>query len=327
MKLNESPVESVSNMNILVIGGTGTLGTVLVPKLFSSFPTSRIRILSRDEHKQIKMDQSLQDPRIDYMIGDVRDAERVWLASRGCEMVFNLAAVKSVDKVEYDPDEAVKTNIIGSQNVVKAALRNGIPKAIFTSTDKAVEPVNVYGTTKLAAERIFVTSNSYSGLLGPRFSAVRYGNVLGSNGSVIPKWTQSVNKCEPLKITDPTMTRFWILIDKAADFVIQATKQMNRGEVFIPKMKSCSMIDLANAFDSTKEIQIIGKRPGEKMHEKLFGQDELDMVTQTKDLFIRWPLDPKFPIEKYGEKVTQEHTSFNAERFTQEELKAMLETL
>lgn len=312
--------------SILVIGATGTLGHSLVPKLFGAFGASRVRVMSRDEMKQIEMDRKLADPRIDYLIGDVRDAERVWLASRGCEMIFNLAAVKSVDKVEYDPDEAVKTNIIGSQNVVYAALRNGIEKCIFTSTDKAVEPVNVYGTTKLAAERIFVTSNSYSGLSGPRFSAVRYGNVLGSNGSVIPKWRQAIKEGKKIIITNPDMTRFWILIDKASDFVIHAAKVMNRGEVFIPKMKSCSMLDLAQAMGGN-EMEIVGRRPGEKLHEKLFGQDEIEMVTQTDDLFIRWPLAPKFPLEMYGKKVEVEHTSFNAERFTQDELKTMLGTL
>lgn len=320
-------------MNILVIGGTGTLGKSLVPKLFGAFGAKQVRVLSRGEHTQIEMEKKLNDPRVSFMIGDVRDEERVWLAARGCEMIFNLAAVKSVDKVEYDPDEAVKTNIIGAQNVVKAALRLGIDKAIFTSTDKAVEPVNVYGTTKLAAERIFVTSNSYSGASGPKFAAVRYGNVLGSNGSVIPKWRQAIQDGKKLRITDPNMTRFWILIDQASDFVINAAKKMNRGEVFIPKMKSCEMIHLANALtghDYTKggfEYDLIGKRPGEKLHEKLFGADELDMVTQEKDLFIRWPMDPKFQLEKYGEKVEKEHTSFNAERFTQEELKEMLCTL
>ncbi len=283
---------------ILVIGGSGTLGHSLVPKLFGAFGASRVRILSRCEHRQIQMDHKLQDSRIDYLIGDVRDEHRVWLAAKGCDMIFNLAAVKSVDKVEYDPDEAVKTNIIGSQNVVKAALHHGISKSIFTSTDKAVSPINVYGCTKLAAERIFVTSNAYSGPNGPRFSAVRYGNVLGSNGSVIPKWRQAIKDGQRIKLTDPEMTRFWLLIDQASDFVIKATKDMNRGEVFIPKMKSCSMLELAHAVKGgTFEFEIIGRRPGEKLHEKLFDQDEVEMVTHTDDYFIRWPLDPKFRLK------------------------------
>lgn len=313
-------------MNILVTGGSGTLGKVLVPKLFGAFGASRVRVLSRGEHTQIEMARTLADPRIDYLIGDVRDEERVWMASKGCSMIFHLAAVKSVDKVEYDPDEAVKTNILGTQNVIKAAIRHGIEKSIFTSTDKAVEPVNVYGATKLAAERLFVTSNAYSGVNGPAFSAVRYGNVFGSQGSVVPKWMECKERGLSPKMTDPEMTRFWILVNDAADFIINCAKVMNRGEVFIPKMKSCSMADLFQAF-GYDESELLGIRPGEKMHEKLFGKDEFGMMTQTQGLFIRWPLLPNYPIEKYGEKVTEELTSFNAQRFTQEELKGMINAL
>lgn len=317
------------NIIILVIGGTGYLGRALIPKLFGAFGASRVRILSRCEHRQIEAQAFFNDPRIDFCLGDVRDSERVWLAAKGCSMIFNLAAVKSVDKVEYDPEEAVKTNILGAQNVVHAALRHGVEKCIFTSTDKAVEPVNVYGTTKLAAERIFVTSNAYSGLNGPKFAAVRYGNVFGSAGSVIPKWLELIKRGEPLKITAPNMTRFWISVNDAADFVIMGAKEMFRGEVFIPKMKACQMSELLDAVCSVKgydaRAQRIGRRPGEKLHEKLFGHDEIEMMTQTKDYFIRWPLNPNFQCERYGDVVETELTSANAERFTMDELKRMVE--
>jgi UDP-N-acetylglucosamine 4,6-dehydratase len=158
---------------------------------------------------------------------------------------------------------------------------------------------------------------------GPQFAAVRYGNVMGSNGSVIPKWRKAIAAGEKVKLTDPTMTRFWILVDQAANFIIDSSKKMTRGEVFIPKMKSCTMLDLAKAMGAN-DYEVIGKRPGEKLHEKLFGADELDMVTQTENAFIRWPLAPKFPLSIYGKKVEEEHTSFNAQRFTQEELKELL---
>lgn len=314
--------------SILVTGGTGTLGHALIPKLFGAFQAKRVRVLSRGEHTQMAMAQKLQDDRIDYLIGDVRDEERVWKASKGCEMIFHLAAVKSVDKVEYDPDEAVKTNILGTQNVINAALKHGIPRSIFTSTDKAVEPVNVYGTTKLAAERIFVTSNAYSGANGPRFSAVRYGNVFGSQGSVIPKWQDLIAKGITPKVTSLEMTRFWILVEDAADFIINSAKAMDRGEVFIPKMKSASMKQLFEVMaDHNAVPEVIGRRPGEKLHEKLFGHDELEMMTQTKDSFIRWPLNPQFPINMHGMKVEHELTSFTAERFSNQELYTMLEAI
>lgn len=315
-------------MIVLVIGGTGTLGQVLVPKLFGSFGAKRVRILSRDEHKQIHMNDRLNEPRIDYFIGDVRDRDRVWLAAKGCEMIFNLAAIKSVDKAEYSPMEAIATNVTGTTNVVDACLKHQIPSAVYISTDKAVEPLNIYGASKLCAEKLFINSNAYSGENGPKFSCMRYGNVLGSNGSVIPKWVSAVARGLKPKLSDPEMTRFWISKESAANFVIDRAKSMTGAEIFIPKMKSCTMKDLYAAFcevvNYTGEVEIIGNRGGEKKFEALFGLQECDFVTQTQDRFVSWPTNPNYPIQIYGQPVTHQLTSHNAERFSKTELKEMI---
>lgn len=305
---------------VLVIGGTGTLGQVLVPKLLEQF--DRVRVMSRGEHAQMEMDERLSNPNIDYFIGDVRDRDRVWYAANGVDAVFNLAAIKSVDKAEYNPNEAIATNILGAQNVVDACIKRSISKAIFTSTDKAVEPLNIYGASKLCAEKLFIDSNAYSGKNGPRFSAVRYGNVLGSQGSVIQKWKKGNHK-----ITASSMTRFWITKDKAANFVLQSFNLMERGEIFIPKMKSSTMGELATAYDKNTSFEVIGLRPGEKLHEALWGYQETPQITDIQCAYVSWPVNPKFPIRKYGSPVLEHLTSENAPRFTETELQEMLCTL
>lgn len=298
----------------LVIGGTGTLGQVLVPILLQHY--DRVRILSRDEHKQISMQEKLNDDKLDFIIGDIRDVNRLYYAIKGVDIVFHLAAIKSVDKAEYNPNEAISINILGTQNVIDQCIKHDIPKAIFTSTDKAVEPLNIYGSSKMTAEKLWILSNAYVGEGRTRFSALRYGNVLGSHSSVIDKWKKG-----GCKLTDPTMTRFWLTIEQAADFVFQSSQRMNCGEVFIPKMKSSTMGDLVKVAKITPEI--IGIRVGEKMHEKLISENEVPYVTDCGDYYILWPFQPSYPIYKRGKAITGPLTSLNAERFSQQELEAL----
>lgn len=315
-------------MNILVTGGTGTLGQVLVPELLNHIDVDRIRVLSRDEHKQTVMQAKYPKLPIDYFVGDVRDRERMWYATRGVDVVFHLAAVKSVDKAEYNPNEAIATNITGTQNVVDACIRNNVKKAIITSTDKAVEPLNVYGATKLTAESVFVQSNSYSGVNGTVFGAVRYGNVLGSNGSVIQKWAHAVEVGDKPLMTDAGMTRFWISQIEAARFVIKSCLEMGRGEVRIPKMKACFMSELYDAFCSVNryagKYDVVGLRPGEKRDERLFGAEEVRLVTDCGDVWIKWPTKPCYPIQKMGEPVKKALSSRDALTLKKSELEEMI---
>lgn len=302
----------------LVIGGTGSLGKILVPKLLEEY--SQVRVLSRDEHKQIQMQSEIKSGNVDYFIGDIRDHNRLYYAIKGVDVVFHLAAIKSVDKAEYNPNEAVSINITGTQNIIDQCIKHDVPKAIFTSTDKAVEPLNIYGSSKMTAEKLWILSNAYVGHGRTKFSAVRYGNVIGSNSSVIDKWSKGENK-----LTNPDMTRFWITINEAAEFVLLASRSMHRGEVFIPKMKSSTMMDLANAYGITPTIT--GIRVGEKMHETLIGKHESSYATDVGGYYILWPTQPSYPILKRGSVLENEFTSLNANRFTQLELKEMLCTL
>lgn len=315
-------------MIVLVTGGTGTLGQVLVPMLFDMLNPTRVRVLSRGEHKQSEMEEHLRDLPIDYFVGDVRDKDRIWYATKGVDMVFHLAAVKSVDKAEYNPNEAIETNITGTQNVVDACIKHGVHRAIFTSTDKAAEPLNVYGATKLTAERLFIQSNSYSGENGCQFGAVRYGNVLGSNGSVIQKWNTCIKEGQKPKLTNPDMTRFWITRKQAAEFVLWSMKSFSRGEVRIPKMKACTMGELYRAFCYSREIDlkpnIVGVRQGEKMAEKLFGDEEVPLVTDVTSCWVRWPNKPQYPVQVYGSQVKEPVSSSTVTKFKSEELITMI---
>lgn len=302
----------------------------MLPLLLSNPQIERVRILSRGEHLQTEMQESLQDSRVDFFVGDCRDFERVKKAMQDCEVVFHFAAMKSVDKAEYDPWEAVRTNIEGTKNVINACLETKVGKAIFTSTDKAVAPLNIYGATKLVAEKLFIQSNI--GRHRTRFSVCRYGNVFGSQGSVVPKWKKALAEKKPLKITHQEMTRFFLLPPEAASFVVECTKEMEGGEVFVPKMKSTTMVDLAMNFlrlEGRSEIRLddfewLGLRPGEKMHECLIASDEVSLVTDTHSKFIRWPEMNLFPTLKRGKKVTKAFTSYDAERFTTAELERLI---
>lgn len=301
-------------MNVLVIGASGSLAKSLIPKLLQD--GHHVRGLSRNEHAQIEVEKEIKGY-VDWFLGDIRDPNRLYYAVKGIDIVYHLAAIKSVDKSEYNPNEAISINIIGTQNVIDACIKHDVEKAIFSSTDKCVEPLNIYGSSKMTAEKLWILSNAYVGHGKTKFSAVRYGNVLGSHSSVIDKWKKGGND-----LTHPDMTRFWLTINQASEFVYSSLRQMNRGEVFIPKMKSSTMLDLAQAVGI--EPNIIGIRVGEKMHEKLIGDHEVPYITDIGDRFVLWPFRPSYPITKRGEAIHDGLTSLNAQRFTQEEIKEML---
>ena len=276
--------------SILITGGTGSFGTELVKVLLRDHDLRKIIIYSRDEYKQAMMAQALPDSRLRFFIGDVRDLERLTMAMREVDVVVHAAAMKHVPIAEYNPMECVKTNVMGAENVVQAAISNRVPKVIALSTDKACNPANLYGATKLASDKIFVASNNLSGTTGTRFAVVRYGNVVGSRGSVVPFFRDLIAKgADHLPITDPRMTRFWITLDKGVDFVLSSTEMMQGGELFVPKIKSMSIIDLAKAMAPGLPHRIVGIRPGEKLHEVMITEDDARFTVEMPDRYIVQP--------------------------------------
>lgn len=259
--------------SILVTGGTGSFGKHFCRIMLDKYHPKVIRIYSRDELKQHEMRQEFDKRKLRYLIGDVRDVDRMRRAMEGVDIVVHAAALKQVPACEYNPFEAVKTNIHGAQNVIDAAIDAGVKKVIALSTDKAVNPVNLYGATKLCAEKMFIQGNAYSGPRGARFSCVRYGNVIGSRGSVIPLFVQQ-KKNGKITITDERMTRFWITLDQAVQLVIDGLCYMQGGEIFVPRIPSMKVTDLAKAIAPECEIEVIGIRPGEKLHEFLVTEED-----------------------------------------------------
>ncbi len=258
---------------ILVTGGTGSFGQKFTEIVLKKYKPKKLIIFSRDEMKQYEMRKVFNHPCLRYFIGDVRDAERLHRAFNKVDIVVHAAAIKIVPAAEYDPFEAVKTNIIGAENVINVAIDNKVSKILALSTDKAANPVNLYGATKLCAEKLFVAANNYSSGTPTRFSVVRYGNVVGSRGSVIPFFMECAKK-GVIPITHPEMTRFWITLDQGVDFVLSSIEQMQGGEVFIPKIPSMKVIDLARAIAPKCKMETIGIRPGEKLHETLLSADD-----------------------------------------------------
>lgn len=276
---------------ILITGGTGSLGHALTRRLLES-DAEIIRIYSRNENKQINMHSEINDSRLRFLIGDVRDLPRLIRAMEDIDIVFHAAALKHVPVIEYNPFEAIKTNVLGSQNIIDACLHEDIEMAVCVGTDKAVSPLNTYGATKLLMEKLFITASNY---LNPerhrtKFIAVRYGNVLGSSGSVVPKFLSQTLAGEKITVTDPTMTRFNITMNQALDFIIRAVKKGRGGEVFIPKLKSYRLGDLKDAItellDSKNETEIISVRPGEKYHEVLINHDEIRNTFEDNDDYM-----------------------------------------
>ena len=276
---------------ILVTGGTGSFGTAFIRTVLEDHDPASVRVFSRDELKQSEMAQNIVDPRIRFFLGDVRSAERLDLACRGVDVIVHAAALKQVPACEYNPFEAVQTNVIGAENVVSAATANKVERILALSTDKAVNPVNLYGATKLCAEKIFTQANSYTGTTQTSFSSVRYGNVVGSRGSIVPLIREQARRGE-LTITDESMTRFWISLEQAVAFVLHSLEQMEGGEVFIPKVPSMRLGDLVDALAPDVPRRIIGLRPGEKMHEVLITEDESRHAMEFPQHYSVYPAFP-----------------------------------
>ncbi len=281
--------------SILVTGGTGSFGQYFVEKLIRMYGPRRIIVFSRDELKQDVMRRRLTDPMFDcirYFIGDVRDKERLYRAFDGVDVVIHAAALKQVPAAEYNPIEAIKTNIMGAANVIDAALDRDVKKVIALSTDKAASPVNLYGATKLCADKLFIAARSYTTKTRTRFSVVRYGNVVGSRGSVVPLFLRQRDEGR-FTITDERMTRFLITLDQGATFVLQSLREMMGSEIFIPKLPSVRVVDLARAIAPDLPLKTIGIRPGEKLHESMFPQDDARTTLEFPDHYVILPTAPE----------------------------------
>jgi len=275
---------------VLVTGGTGSFGKMFLKIMLQDFHPKKLIVFSRDELKQHEMRTSgFDDSTLRYFIGDVRDDSRLRRAMHEVDIVVHAAALKQVPACEYNPIEAVMTNVMGARNVIEAALDENVKRVIALSTDKAVNPVNLYGATKLVAEKLFVQANSYSGARHTRFACVRYGNVVGSRGSVIPLFMEQ-RKNGTVTVTDPRMTRFWIDLEQGVRFVTRCIEQMHGGEVFVPKIPSMNIMDLVKAVAPDCEVTLIGIRPGEKVHEVLIGEDESWHSVELENMFIIEPL-------------------------------------
>lgn len=320
---------------ILITGGTGSLGQALTKRLLE-MGVGTIRIVSRNEQKQIEMEQQYNDERLRFFLADVRDLNRLSRALEDVDIVYHTAALKDVPKIEYNPFEAIKTNIIGSQNVIDACLEQDVEKVICIGTDKAVSPLNTYGATKTLMEKLFVAANNYANPEKHRtkFIAVRYGNVLGSSSSVIPKFINQIKSNQKITITDPEMTRFSITMKEALDFIIKVTKIGLGSEIFLPKLAAYSIMDiknvLTNLLEDTNE-EIIGIRPGEKLHEILINKEEMrhsweieDMYMITNPMFDQSRIMKLYPGIKKIENMT-EYSSESVEKISHEQLKTLIQ--
>lgn len=276
---------------VLVTGGTGSFGKKFLDIMLKEYHPRKLIVFSRDELKQHEMQASgFKDPSLRYFIGDIRDQQRCRRAFEGVDVVIHAAALKQVPACEYNPMEAIKTNILGSGNVIDAAIDAGVKKVVALSTDKAVNPVNLYGATKLAAEKLFIQSNAYAGAKNTRFSCVRYGNVVGSRGSVVPVFLKQ-RTTGKVTVTDERMTRFWISLESGVRFVIRTVENMHGGEVFVPKIPSMTVNDLAKAIAPQAAIEYIGIRPGEKLHEVLISEDEARQTVELEDMYVVQPAE------------------------------------
>ena len=319
---------------ILITGGTGSLGHALTKKLLNS-GVEAIRIFSRNESNQIAMESNFDDKRLRFFVGDIRDSERLFSALEDVDIVFHAAALKHVPKIEYNPFESIKTNVIGSQNVIDNSLKQNVEKVVCVGTDKAVSPLNTYGATKLLMEKLFVSANNYINTEKHRtkFVAVRYGNVLGSSGSVIPRFIDLIKKNKPITITDSNMTRFTITMDEALEFILNATIFGKGSEIFIPKLKSYEMstlIESLNELCGEIKQEFVGIRPGEKFHETLINHDEILYAWQINDMYML--ANPHYQLfndqdilENYPgiKKITEmkSYSSDTTEKITKQELK------
>ena len=292
--------------SILITGGTGSLGQALIKYLLSETSVRRIVIFSRDELKQYQMRENFgQDARLRWFLGDIRDVDRLRRALHGVDYVIHTAALKQVDTGEYNPMEFIKTNVIGSQNVIDASIDSGVKRVVALSTDKASSPINLYGATKLTSDKLFVAANNLGFAYGTTFSVVRYGNVMVSRGSVIPYFQRLAAEGKIIPVTDLRMTRFWIGLDQATKFVIESLELMGGGELFVPKIPSMKIIDLAKAVAPGSPIEEIGIRPGEKLHEEMISADDTRRTVITKNRFIVNPVAAEWGYrEPEGERMS-----------------------
>jgi len=339
---------NVKNQNILVTGGTGSFGSKMIETLINDYKTNKIIIYSRDELKQSVMQKNLSDKygaelikdKLRFFIGDVRDSERLEMAMNDVNIVIHAAALKQVPAAEYNPMECIKTNIMGAQNVIDAAISACVSKVIALSTDKAANPINLYGATKLASDKLFTAANNIGGKSDIAFSVVRYGNVFGSRGSVVPFYIDLLEKNnDTLPITDERMTRFWITLEEAVNFVISSLSIMKGGEIFVPKIPSVKITDLVQALAPDIKTEIVGIRPGEKLHEVMCPRDEYQKIHEFDTFFV---IEPSITFNKgennyldYGDSLKAkkvaddfEYNSFNNEWYLSiEEIKTYIDTL
>ncbi len=322
---------------ILITGGTGSLGQALTKRLLKE-KVDTIRIFSRNEEKQVFMENKFHDKRLRFLLGDINDLERLKRAFEDIDIVFHAAALKHVPKIEYNPFEAIKTNVIGSQNVIDACLHADVERAIAIGTDKAVSPLNTYGATKLLMEKLFVTANNYINPLKHRtkFIAFRYGNVFGSSGSVVPIFIEQIQQKQKVTITDPQMTRFSITMDEALDFILNATTYGQGSEIFVPKMRSYNIMNVADSLQSligNYGQEVIGIRPGEKLHEVLINEDEIRHTWEYNGMYVVTnPHYTKFHGKKMKENYTgitkltdiDNYSSAFSEKISNKELELMI---
>lgn len=324
------------NKSILITGGTGSFGKRFIRRILDEYSPKRLVIFSRDELKQFEMQQSFNHPALRFFLGDVRDKERLKTAMKNIDFVIHAAALKQVPAAEYNPNECIKTNINGAQNVIDACIENGVRQVIALSTDKAANPVNLYGATKLASDKLFVAANNIAGANGPRFAVVRYGNVVGSRGSVVPFFQQRLNEgCDVLPVTHEEMTRFWITLDEGVQFVIDSFHRMKGGEIFVPKIPSIRITDLVEAMSGKREFELVGIRPGEKLHEIMVPEEMAHHCIEFPDHFVITPAivffdgDVDYANNQKGEKGKavedkfEYHSGTNSHFLTVSEIKAL----
>lgn len=298
----------LNERSILITGGTGSFGKVCIRTILQRYKPKKVIVYSRDELKQFEMQQEFTDPVMRFFIGDVRDGERLKQAMRGVDYVIHAAALKQVPAAEYNPMECVKTNVSGAQNVINAAIENRVQKVIALSTDKAANPVNLYGATKLVSDKLFVAANNVVGPMQSRFSVVRYGNVVGSRGSVVPFFKKLLAQgATELPITDPRMTRFWITLPQGIDFVLKSFQRMHGGELFVPKIPSSRIVDLAEALAPGLPQKIIGIRPGEKLHETMCPADDSHLTLEFADHYVIKPTINFFAPVDYSVNALKEN--------------------
>ncbi len=293
----------LNGKSVLITGGTGSFGRRFVEIVLERYKPQKLIVFSRDELKQFEMQGHFSEekyPEIRYFIGDVRDRERLYRAFDGVDYVVHAAALKQVPAAEYNPTEAIKTNVLGAANVIDAAIDRGVSRVIALSTDKAASPINLYGATKLCSDKLFTAANALAGGHDTRFSVVRYGNVVGSRGSVVPFFLKQ-RSTGKLPVTDPRMTRFWITLDQGVEFVLSCFGRMNGGEIFVPKIPSMKLIDLARAIGPDCELEIVGKRPGEKVHELMVGEDDAQNTVEFDDYYSILPSGRGYNRDKYME--------------------------